>query len=218
MPGRLKRRFLLNMLKSKRYGMLLLAALLSVCCAAIPAAAEPVSYDIAGRWLIEGEGYGEKRVRVQLTLDGTMDVQTGVVEGRRCVTGYDLWLRVDASRLNIKAWTERYRETLRVPVPLPDLQPTLSEPFSLPPVRTKEGLTYKVTLTSATSGTVDIYGIIDLDVVGATEINSAGVVWKEGTQKPGTRDLLSGCRVGTGLGAMFLLIPLLLPLVRRRRP
>ena len=199
------------MWKSKRYGMFLLAALLLVCCAALPAAAQPVSYDIAGRWLIEGEGFGEKSpVRVQLTLDGALDIQTEVVGEKRCITGYDLWLRVDASRLNIKTWTERYRETLRVPVPLPDLQPTLSEPFSLPPVRTKEGLTYKITLTSVTSGTVDIYGIIDLDVVGATEINSEGVVWKEGTQKPETRDLLSGCRVGTGLGAMLLLVPLLL--------
>ena len=54
------------MLKNKRYGMFLLAVLLSVCCVVLPAAAEPVSYDIAGRWLIQGEGYGEKRVRVQL--------------------------------------------------------------------------------------------------------------------------------------------------------
>ena len=45
------------MLKNKRYGMFLLAVLLSVCCAVLPAAAEPVSYDIAGRWMIEGEGY-----------------------------------------------------------------------------------------------------------------------------------------------------------------
>ena len=198
------------MLKSKRYGMLLLAVLLAVCCTALLEAAQPVSYDVAGRWLIEGNGSGKKTISVQLKLDGTLDIQTEVVGEKRCITGYDLWLRVDASRLNIKTWTERYRETLRVPVPLPDLQPTLSEPFSLPPVRTKEGLTYKITLTSVTSGTVDIYGIIDLDVVGATEINSEGVVWKEGTQKPETRDLLSGCRVGTGLGAMLLLVPLLL--------
>ena len=45
------------MLKNKRYGMFLLAVLLSVCCAVLPAAAEPVSYDIAGRWLIQGDYY-----------------------------------------------------------------------------------------------------------------------------------------------------------------
>ena len=107
-----------------------------------------MSYDIAGRWLIQGEGYGEKRVRVQLALEGTLDIHTAIHEGKRCITGYDLWLRLDASRMNIKAWTERYSETLRVPVPLPELRPTLSNPFYLPPVKTKEGLTYKVMLTS----------------------------------------------------------------------
>lgn len=205
-----------DMLNNNRYGMLLLAALLSLCCAVLPAAAEPVSYDIAGRWMIEGEGYGEKRVRVQLALDGTLDIQTGVVEGRRCITGYDLWLRIDASRLNIKAWTERYRETLHVPVPLPDLQPTLNKPFSLPAVRTKEGLIYKVTLTSVTSGKVDIYGTIDLDVIGRTEIQSTSAIWKEGTGKPRIDDVQSGC--GLGMGAMLLMVPLLLPLARRCRP
>ena len=188
-----------DMLNNNRYGMLLLAALLSLCCAVLPAAAEPVSYDIAGRWMIEGEGYGEKRVRVQLA-------------------GYDLWLRIDASRLNIKAWTERYRETLHVPVPLPDLQPTLNKPFSLPAVRTKEGLIYKVTLTSVTSGKVDIYGTIDLDVIGRTEIQSTSAIWKEGTGKPRIDDVQSGCGLGLGMGAMLLMVPLLLPLARRRRP
>ena len=205
------------MLKNKRYGMLLLAALLSVCCAVLPAAAEPVSYDIAGRWLIQGEGYGEKRVRVQLALEGTLDIHTAIHEGKRCITGYDLWLRLDASRMNIKAWTERYSETLRVPVPLPELRPTLSNPFYLPPVKTKEGLTYEVTLTSVTSGKVDIYGTIDLDVIGRTEIQSTSAIWKEGTERPGIEDVQSGCGIGPGLGAMLLLVPLLPPLARRRR-
>ena len=206
------------MLKNKRYGMLLLAVLLSLCCAPLPAAAEPVSYDIAGRWLIEGEGYGEKRVRVQLALEGTLDIHTGVVEGKRCVTGYDLWLRLDASRLDIKAWTERYSETLHIPVPLPDLRPTLSNPFSLPAVRTKEGLIYEVTLTSVTSGKVDIYGTIDLDVIGRTEIQSTSAIWKAGTEKPRIDDVQSGCGLGLGMGAMLLMAPLFLPHARRRRP
>ena len=206
------------MLKNKRYGMLLLAALLSLCCAPLPAAAEPVSYDIAGRWLIEGEGYGEKRVRVQLALEGTLDIHTGVVEGKRCVTGYDLWLRLDASRLDIKAWTERYSETLHIPVPLPDLRPTLSNPFSLPAVRTKEGLIYEVTLTSVTSGKVDIYGTIDLDVIGRTEIQSTSAIWKAGTEKPRIDDVQSGCGLGLGMGAMLLMAPLFLPHAWRRRP
>jgi len=67
-----------------------------------------MSYDVAGRWLIEGNGSGKKTISVQLKLDGTLDIQTEVVGEKRCITGYDLWLRIDASRLSIKAWTERY--------------------------------------------------------------------------------------------------------------
>ena len=208
-----------SMLRNKIFGVVLLAAALLALCGVVRAvAAEPVSYDIAGRWLMSGEGFGEKSpVRIRLTLDGDLDLHTGIVEGQRCVTGYDLWLRINASRLDIKTWSERYSETLHVPVPLPELRPTLNKPFTLPAVRTKEGLTYKVTLTSVTSGTVDIYGVIDLDVVGSTEINSEGLVWKEGTKKPETKDLLSGCRAGTGWGALFLLIPLLLRRARGAR-
>ena len=120
--------------------------------------------------------------------------------------------------MNIKAWTERYSETLRIPVPLPELRPTLSNPFYLPPVKTKEGLTYKVMLTSVTSGKVDIYGTIDLDVIGRTKIQSNSAIWKEGTKKPGLEDMQSGCGLGLGMGTMLLLVPPLLPLVRRRRP
>ena len=206
------------MLKNKRYGMFLLAVLLSVCCAVLPAAAQPMSYDVAGRWLIEGNGSGKKTISVQLELDGTLDIQTEVVGEKRCITGYDLWLRIDASRLSIKAWTERYHETLGVPVSLPGVQPTLGEPFSLPPVKTKEGLTYEVTLTSITSGKVDIYGTVDLDVIGRTKIRSNSAIWKEGTKKPGLEDMQSGCGLGLGTGTMLLLAPLFLPLARRRRP
>ena len=206
------------MLKSKRYGMLLLAVLLAVGCTALLEAAQPMSYDVAGRWLIEGNGSGKKTISVQLKLDGTLDIQTEVVGEKRCITGYDLWLRIDASRLSIKAWTERYHETLGVPVSLPEVQPTLGEPFSLPPVKTKEGLTYEVTLTSITSGKVDIYGTVDLDVIGRTRIRSNSVIWKERTEKPRIEDMKSGCGVGPWTGAMLLMVPLFLPLARRRRP
>ena len=84
-------------MKNKRYGMFLLAVLLSVCCAVLPAAAESVSYDIAGRWLIQGEGYGEKRVRVQLALKGTLDIHTAIHEGKHCITSCKLLLKANTS-------------------------------------------------------------------------------------------------------------------------
>lgn len=180
------------------------------------AVAAESDYDIAGRWKMEGQGFGEKSpVRLTLALDGYLDIHTDTLSGRRCITGYDLWLRITTSRLDIKTWSERCSETLSVPIPLPELRPTLSEPFALPAVRTKEGLIYRPTLKGVSSGTVDIYGTIDLDVVGATEINSAAKIWKEGTEKPETKDLRSGC--GVGQGSVLLLFPLLIAFGWRRR-
>ena len=38
---------------------------------------------------------------------------------------------------------------------------------------------------AVTSGKVDIYGTIDLDIIGRTRIRSNSAIWKEGTEKPG---------------------------------
>ena len=149
----------------RKVGPLALALSLAVVLLALPAAA---AWDAGGRWLIEGTGYGEKSpVRLRLALNGYMDVRTATSGDVRFITGYDLNMRLDTSRAGVKTWTEEIHETLHVPVPLPSLAPTVNEPFRLPDVRA-DGLTYAVTLTSATSGTVDIYGTIDLDVLGRT--------------------------------------------------
>ena len=153
----------------RKIGPLALALSLAVALLALPAAA---AWDAGGRWLIKGTGYGEKSsVRLRLALNGYMDIKTATSGDVRFMTGYDLNMRLDTSQVGVKTWTEEIHETLRVPVLLPSLDPTVNEPFRLPAVRA-EGLTYVVTLTSATSGTVDIYGTIDLDVLGRTEVNS----------------------------------------------
>ena len=190
----------------RKVGPLALALSLAVVLLALPAAA---AWDAGGRWLIEGTGYGEKSpVRLRLALNGYMDVKTATSGDVRFITGYDLNMRLDTSRAGVKTWTEEIHETLHVPVPLPSLAPTVNEPFRLPDVRA-DGLTYAVTLTSATSGTVDIYGTIDLDVLGRTEVNSKSAVWKEGTRRPDLDDdLNSGCSAGTPVLALALLAPL----------
>lgn len=195
-------------------GVLALGLSLAVVLLALPAAA---AWDAAGRWLIEGTGYGEKSpVRLRLALDGYMDLKTVTSGDARFVTGYDLNMRLDTSRAGVKTWTEEIHKTLPVPVPLPSLAPTVNEPFKLPDFRA-DGLTYAVTLTSATSGTVDIYGTIDLDVLGRTEVNSKSAVWKDGTKRPDLDDdLKSGCSAGTPFLALALLAPLAGVLRRRR--
>lgn len=191
-------------------------AFLAFCGTPGAGAEESASYDVAGRWLIRGNGFGKKTVSVELKLEGLLDLQTKEIDGKRHISGYDLWMRIDASRLKIKAWQETYREELSIPMPLPELRPTLNSPLILPAVKTREGLIYQVTLTSVTSGTVKIYGTIDLDVVGKTEIDSNSKIWKEGTPPPDIEDLTKGCGVGLGVGPLLLLLPLLLSRARRR--
>ena len=157
-------------------------------------------FDPYGNWFLEGGGYAEKSfLRVELNAWGELFVRTTLENGVRYVTGYDVRATLDATRLNINAWEYSASTTLQVPVRAPNANPTLNDPFELPPV-TYDGLTYKVEFTSATSGTIWIYGYVD----GGVEINSESIVWKEGTEKPYNSDMTSGCDAGAGAAALPL--------------
>ncbi|MDR3231932.1 MAG: hypothetical protein LBT65_10875 [Synergistaceae bacterium] len=175
------------------------------------------AYDIDGIWLLEGGGYASKGVvRVALSDSGYLDILTETEDGNQYLTGYDVRVKLDASRLDINAWAYSKRVDLPVPVGMPELDPTLSQPFRLPSV-TVDGMTYQVTLTSTTSGTVKIYGKLDVDVVGTVDIDSESIIWKEGTDRPDIDDKLSGCSAGVPLWALLLLPPLLVKRGRKRR-
>ena len=157
-------------------------------------------FNPSGRWLLEGGGFAEKSfIRVELTDWGELYIQTKLENGIRYVTGYDVKVILYASRLNINAWEYSNSETFQVPVMVPDVEPTLNEPFALPPV-TYDGLTYKMEFTSAASGVIWIYGYLD----GGIEINSASTLWKEGTEKPKIPDKTSGCNAGLGMASLPL--------------
>ena len=193
----------------RRARALALTLALLCTCAAWASDVGHVPYDIAGQWLINGEGYGEKSfLRLTLSLDGSLKVYTAVnEEGWRTITGYDIDLRIGTSRLDIRTWTDHIEERLHIPIPLPELRPTLNDPFELPAIK-HEDLNYQVIFTSESSGKVKIYGYIDLDVVGTTEVNSESVIWKSGTTKPSIDDNVnSGCQAGDwGLAALAWLL------------
>ncbi|MDR1376189.1 MAG: hypothetical protein LBJ22_01660 [Synergistaceae bacterium] len=192
----------------RRFWVLTMAALLMTCGMAFAA------YDISGWWLLEGGGFAEKGfVRTELTDSGTLDIQTKTEDGVQYILGYSLNLRLDASRFNINAWKYSNIVLLDVPVPVPELTPTTNEPFELPRF-TVDGLTCEITFTTTTSGTVRIYGYIDVDVVGSIEINSISTIWKNGTDKPETSDMTSGCNGGIWTVSM---LPLLLTAALYRR-
>ncbi|MDR2174931.1 MAG: hypothetical protein LBO82_03225 [Synergistaceae bacterium] len=172
------------------------------------------AYDISGKWLLEGGGYAKKDVlRVELTDEGALDIRTRVENGVRYVSGYSVNLRLDASRLGINAWKYEKVVELSPSVPIPDLDPTLNDPFKLPPV-TVDKLTYEVTFTSIHAGTVKIHGNLDVDVVGEIDIDSDSAIWKEGTEKPDIPDTTSGCN--SGIAGMTLILGTALILVFSR--
>lgn len=189
-------------------------AALLLACSALCAPSEAASWDMAGRWLIEGTGYGEySPVRLTLNLDGYMDAKTALSGDIRYLTGYDLDLRLDVSGMSVETWREQRSETFREPVPLPEMNPTLSQPFTLPEFWIDD-LRVKIELRSESSGKVDIYGTIDLDVIGRTEVNSVSAFWREGTEKPDVDDLDSGC---ASFMSALALLPVVFLIKHRRR-
>jgi hypothetical protein len=171
-------------------------------------------YDPTGRWLLEGSGFAEKSfLRVELTDWGELDIRTEVENGTRLVTGYGVQATLNASKLNINAWKYSASSVFQVPLEVPKVDPTANEPFKLPSF-TSDGLTYEVEFTSASAGTVKIYGEIDRGI----EINSINTLWKEGMEKPSTSDMTSGCDVGVPGGIGLLLASIIgaaLPGARR---
>ena len=186
----------------RKFLFLTVAVLFLTCLASKTAFAE---YDVTGWWLLEGDGYAEKSpVRTRLADAGRMNIKTQTQDGVQYILGYSLDLWLDVSRLDINAWKYSKEVLFDVPIPVPALDPTMSDPFTLPSV-TIDQLTYEMVFTTTTSGTVKIYGYLDVDVVGSVSIDSLSTIWKNGTQRPAdTSDLSSGCN-GMAWTALALL-------------
>jgi len=174
------------------------AAIIGAFFLCFPGAAS-AEFDPYGKWLLEGSGYAEKSfLRVELKDWGELFVHTELKNETRYVTGYDVKVTLDASKLNINAWKYEAGATLETPIAVPDVEPTMNDPFALPPVK-YDDLTYVVEFLSTTSGTVRIFGYIS----GGVEVNSISAVWREGTEKPKIPNMTSGCNYGAGAAAML---------------
>lgn len=194
----------------KKISLKKLLALLILIALVPCGTARASEYYLAGRWLAEGGGFAEKSpMRVRLDANGIFDIKSAAGNGTERVTGYGVYCELNASRLGINTWSFRTEYELPSPIEVVDFNPTMNDPFRLPPF-TIDKLTYTVTLTDANSGTVGISGYVDIDSVGETEINADCVIWREGTPKPDIPDTSSGCGIGAGAlgllagGAIFL--------------
>ena len=169
-------------------------------------------FDPYGWWELEGEGYAERNFHsYDLYVWGDLQIQTSYRGRERYVTDYDVWVTLDSPRLNIYSWEFSAGTSFRYPIRIPDEPPTWHNPFRLPPI-TKDGLTYDVEFTSATSGTVLIYGYVGGGVV----VDSLSFVWKTAdTDTYSFCDKSSGCN--TGIGAFGMFLPLVLLLWKKSR-
>ncbi|MBQ9628861.1 MAG: hypothetical protein IJR43_06360 [Synergistaceae bacterium] len=182
----------------------------SLVFASWAAYADTETFDASGTWLIKGVGHVDKSfVRSSLELSGNMYIQTEssdiLSQDMRMLTSYDIYLRIDASTLNIKVYDKHIENRIRVNVPVPTRIPTAEYPIELPDV-TYDDITYSATLTGANSGTVTISGIIrDVDVIGDLELDSDCKIWRAGTPEPKIDEgKNSGCNSFFGIIAMIL--------------
>jgi hypothetical protein len=141
---------------------------------------------------------------VRLNAKGSLDIKTKIEDGKEYVTGYETKGELDASSFHINAWRDGSKYELQVPFKVLSFNPTVSDPFELPPFAIDK-LNYTVVLTSANSGTVKISGYADIDTVGETEINADCRIWRQGTPKPDIPDTESGCDVGAGALSLLVL-------------
>lgn len=189
---------------------ILARAMFAVFILALACPAFAAEYRVGGNWLTEGEGFGEKGiVRIELYNKGRLTfystISNDVSGDYEILTGYDMYGELEATDLGIKVWSDSDSHTYDTPIILPpNFNPSMSDPFSFPDI-TIDDITYTLTLTSASSGTLSVRGYVDVDSIGRCEIKGDNALWKEGTDKPDSPDSGSGCSA-FGIGAASLLV------------
>ena len=220
---------------------ILLAILISTFLTPSLNASDYVDTILPGKWNVEGTSFIEKGiVRLSIKVEGTANQTTDelknlaenidkiidnneekarniINENRRVLTGCELDLRLyifDKAGFDIKAWNEYIENAVKIPVLLPEMRPTISDPFILPSV-TYNNLNYTLTFESESSGKLRVKGYVDVDTVGTCEINADCALWRDGTTKPELdKETSSGCNSGYGIFAACIAFIVLLILGR----
>lgn len=192
--------------------LLVCAILAAVLCAGTASAAQ---YHLGGgtRWLTRGEGYAKKGdlLRVAIENSGWFKFDSYISDDVEVLRGYSFHAELDLTEFNIGAWSNGGSYTYETPYIVPAyFSPTVNEPFELPPIKI-DGLTYHFKLTSETTGSITVGGVIDVDTVGEIQVSSFNGLAKEGYEIPWV-DSKSGCSVGAAACAIVALAVL-----RRRR-
>ncbi|MDR3331943.1 MAG: hypothetical protein LBT08_04880 [Synergistaceae bacterium] len=162
-------------------------------------------YRVGGNWLTNGGGFAEKGIlRIGLSNNGRLTMRSYMDGDREIITGYYMQGELQATGFNIRAWEQSDNHDYGIPIPLDDFNPSMSDPFSLPPI-TVDKLTYTVVFNDVNSGTIRLRGYVDIDGVGECEVNADNAIWREGTPRPSVPDTESGCNAGFSAGALAIL-------------
>ena len=218
------------MIRAKNF-VAVLALMLFVC---IPVAADEYDETIIpGLWNIKGQGFGEySPIRLQLSLTGNMDITTAKLSeisadnlyiksgdetieldlsshpemaDMKALTSYEVYLRLELTGAGFKAWEETFPNGIRIPVLLPNMRPTVNDPFVLPGI-THDNITYQMSFTSPTSGKVRINGFTEVEHLGNCEINADCAIWRNGYPEPDLEEeTSSGCNSGVSASMLLLL-------------
>ncbi|MBQ7558906.1 MAG: hypothetical protein IJT20_01480 [Synergistaceae bacterium] len=208
-------------------------ALLILLIASMLNASEYTDTILPGKWNVEGTSFIEKSfVRLSLKIEGEVYQTTDflknlnasidrviennqekarslVDEDRKVLNGCEINLRLyilDNTGFDIKVWNHYIPNAVQIPILLPEMRPTINEPFVLPSV-TKDNVTYTITFTSETSGKLRAKGYVDVSTVGTCEINADCALWRDGTTKPDTeKETKSGCNSGLGIFSAFIIL------------
>ena len=193
-------------------------------------ASEYINSVLPGKWNIEGTSFVEKDfVRISFKAVGEMNLSMDVLknlnasiekiivdnqetarnvinEDRKVLTSCDVDLRLyifDKAGFDIRVWKDYIENAIGTPVLLPEVRPTINNPFVLPTVKMQD-LNLTVTFTSESSGKLRVKGYADLDTVGVCEINADCALWRDGTTKPSLeKETSSGCDSGIGIFSAF---------------
>ena len=208
-------------------------ALLILFIASMLNASEYNDTILPGKWNIEGTSFVEKGfVRISVKIEGEVYQTTEFLknlnasvdkviennqekarnvinEERKVLNGCEINLRLyifDKTGFDIKVWDHYIPNAVQIPVLLPEMKPTINEPFVIPSI-TKDNITYTITFTSETSGKLRAKGYVDVDAVGTCEINADCALWRDGTTKPETeKETKSGCNSGLGIFSAFIIL------------
>ena len=218
-----------------------LTILILIASAASLNASEYIDSVLPGKWNVEGTSFIEKGiVRLSISIEGEVNQTVDVLknlsasvdkiiddneekarniinENRKVLTGCSVYLKLyifDKTGFDIKAWDEYIDNAVKIPVLLPEMRPTISDPFVLPTV-TYDNLSYTLTFESESSGKLRVRGYVDVDTVGTCEINADCALWKDGTEKPSLdKETSSGCN-NSGLGIFTAFTVLLMMIFGR---